>query len=662
MAEIPVVIYDTQGIPVSGSGVGFDDLGISYGDMDSLGVWLAVRKGKDFVVGMRIDHIFENKGLGRDNRYIILIKVPAEKMDAFVEKFPELVQKIISDFEESYNVAYRGKLGEIPFIDPGDAERITRLVKLVPKYDDEILRKHGLSRERLRVRVEGFDYDDPGIGDRAAAIRLMFEVLKRAESSPLTGLMVFSKASSAAYPGIWIEKNAKTPEELIDVLESECGAIKRALEECLEEKERCLRDLERCREEREKYRRESARYKNLYQRERKSKGIAFPIVAGISVVLLLVGLMAGAYLHSSGMLPLFGKPAKIIHPSWANLKNVSYGLSNSSKAVIEGYVGIINRAERENVVDLKRLAQLVVSDSRLHRGYQSNITRLNVQVNELKEEVFNLKEELTTLNSTLVNFEKESKCFSELVGENLTLTKEDLEAIKKDPVSGWEAIMTKYCRLKLNETRKGFLESSLNAQGIVNGSLGTLIKIQNVSNSILKSNVTNGDRDLRAMFENFTKAVAVSLNTTVQINKGIVAYTSELETFNVSSVGSCSEACSVGAKWEDDLVTINSLLSNNLTRLPAVKVMDELRQLYLGNKTVSSLKDVEILNVSSATKGLIGYAVGLPDSIFPVEDFWKEVGKLINDLNGVNNPTDAEKYLEKLLELLKFINRKLEGT
>ncbi|WP_297509116.1 hypothetical protein [Thermococcus sp.] len=672
MGEIPVAIYDTQGILVSGGGVNFEELGISYGDMDSLGVWLALRRGEDFVVGMRIDHLYENRGLGRDNRYLVLIKFPAEKFPSFVERFQDLMKKLIADFEESNNVAYKGEFGEKPYLNPAVAEKIATLVEKLPKYDEETLRKYGLAKDRLRVRVEGLNYDDPSIGDRAAALELIQRILYTAPESPITELLVFSKGSSAKYPGLWMEKDAKPPEEILSALEGEFERLKELYEECDRERLRYQRDLEKCRDDLESSKAEARRYRRLY--ESSSKGIARPIVAGISIILLLAGLFAGAYLHSSGVMPLLPKPAKVIPPADNGYLKANSGLKGEPAKVIGGYIKFIKEAKNGRV-DLAYLSSLVVNDSKLHRECLANqsklkdetkklTARVNTLENELKKAnstILALREEKNKLKSQLDGFSKDTKCFSTLVGPNVTLTEDDLQTLSKEPgIGGWEKVMTGHCRAKLNEMRENLHSESVHFQNVLNDSLNDLRQAQKVSMKILLNPISE---PVKGYMINFTRAINASIEETMLIERITQNHTEKLKSFNVSSVKSCSGACKVMGEWTAEQGRIKRALEKNFTKIPAVVVMEDLQELYNTNKTISDPGKLNTLNVSAYTKGLLGYVLNLPANVaLTPKDFWREVGNLTGDLSGVGKPEDVRLYLERLLKLLEFIDSKVEAS
>jgi len=668
--RIPFALYDTQGVTILKSVdervPGFDDLGIEYGDMDSLGIWLALRRHLSrVVVGMRIDHVFESAGLGRDNRYILLLEVELDELPTFVQKFEDVINRILEELKNTQNAIYKGKTGPTPQIDREVVNRIIELIDEVSKYPEEVLNEFGMSRERLRVRVDGLDYDDPGIGDRKVALQLMASVLESRPMSPLTELIVFSKSSSSKYGGLWIEKNAKTPEELLLVLSNIFTEMSRKLSECVKDRERYRSEAEELRERASEYR------SRLRKLENRPRGISLPIAALAMVALLIAGFFGGAYLHSAGVLPLFGKPAKIVKVSDNTITGLALNAStlqdNSSRSVVLGYISFINESQRTYIVKFNELSTIVGRDIELHRAHLKEINGLKARIKELNEtltegekKIQNLSVQVESLEKERNEFKNESGYFALVCGRsNVTLTPEDFKNLSQKPgIDGWTVVMGRHCKAKLNESKNEIINMA-NAElellggpngtvSILNGTVVTLVAIRD-SKNFSETNI-----DIPRNLTLFIDAINESLATAQTLLDSWRSFMDNVEK-DYQKAETCRDSYEYMKRWNDEFPELEEETLENLSNTQAYQVVEVLYNLSRNNTDYryEDLKSMD--NIPESVLGLVYFV----QNTYHLEDFWRLVRKWITEpspdsLESINRTfEELSKVFEELIEVYR---------
>jgi uncharacterized coiled-coil protein SlyX len=394
------------------------------------------------------------------------------------------------------------------------------------------------------------------------------------------------------------------------------------------------------------------------------------------IALLIGGFIGGAYLQSSGVLPLFGKPVKVTHVKDVELEklllNVSSIPNESSRKVLREYVGFINTSQRTDIVNFPQLADVVRKDIAVHRAYSERVNNLTRTVEsqsrtigELNNITGNLAKELSlvefnlrALNSTIATFGSETHYFVLMCGANVTLTQEDLSALKTKPgIDGWTLVMRRHCLSKLNDTKVAVLNSTAGELNLLAGNGGTLPTLTATRETLLKirnSSITT-DENALGNLSLFIESVDDSIKEAQKVVESWKAF-NKVVIEESSKAGSCEVAYNYETAWKDRLKTLRAQTVANLSN---TSVMADIASLYaLANSgqdyTYEEIKDMN--GVPASVKGLVYYVASTEARTgFTTTDFWRLVRTTITSppdttsLEGINQALDELNQFVSLL-------------
>ena len=405
MVKVDINLYDTEGIPLLREGelIPWSDVGMSYEDIDKLGVWLLMNKQANMIaVAMRLDEMFSG---GRYNRRILTLRIgyeDEEELELVVEKFPEVIERFLRMVEEKGIAVYRGPVkGE---------SKWTYLAEYVPRTA-RILRSF---RKKPRIKLPYLEYSKPSISERGDMFRFFMHLTRSLRVSRFMG--IFSKSGSVMPDAVWICGDGRPLEEL----EAEIEAAR-------------LR----------KKRTKAAPGK-------RGPDIVYSVGAFILGALVVLGLVYAGILGSTP--PKTEGP--IVVPAageeFQSVQKAMKGLPAEERILMEGYLAFANGTDE---VNMSALLNLVREDIRLHREYLTQMSSMNRTLRENEKRISGLEKNLTALQESLNEFGDESRYFALVVGSRgLTLKQEDVKRLKSgEGITAWLGIMRGQCRITAGE-------------------------------------------------------------------------------------------------------------------------------------------------------------------------------------------------------------------
>ena len=408
MVIVDINLYDTDGIPLFREGelIPWSEVGMTYEDIDKLGVWLLMNKrGKTVTLAMRIDRMLSG---GRENRRILVLRIGYEhedELDRVVDRFPDIIERFLKSVEEKGISSYQGPLRTETKWDYL-AKYISRTGKILRAF-----------RGKVRMKLPYLNYSEPSISERGDILKFFLYLSRNLGDSTFLG--IFSKSSSVSPSGVWICGDGKPVEELEAKIEA--ARLKKR------------------------------RTKPAEKAEKNNATIVYSIGAFILGALLVLGLVFAGILGGSAPK---SEGAVIVPAEKGEINSIIKAidkLPGDEGRLMEGYLAFANSTEEVNMTELLKLVQ---KDITLYEDYHRQISLLNRtnenltrQLDKSKKEVNTLNKRLNLLNQSISGFSTESRYFALLFrNKNVTLNPDDLKNLSKKPgIEGWTNIMRGKC-------------------------------------------------------------------------------------------------------------------------------------------------------------------------------------------------------------------------
>lgn len=401
MVKADINLYDTEGIPLLREGelIPWSDVGMSYEDIDKLGVWLLVnRRGNTVTLAMRLDEMFSG---GRYNRRILTLRISYEdedELELVVEKFPEVIARFLRMVEEKGIASYRGPMKT--------ESKWNYLAADVPKTA-RILRSF---RDMPRIKLPYLNYSKPSISERGDMFRFFMHLSRSLGASRFMG--IFSKSGSVSPAAVWICGDGRPLEEL----EAKIEAARLRKKRSKKAPERTGPDI-------------------VY-----SVG-AFILGALIVLGLVYAGILGGTHPKTEGpsIVPAAGM-------EFQNVQKAMKGLPANERSLMEGYLSFANETDE---VNMSALLNLVLEDIRLHREYLTRMASMNRTLKESEKRISEMEKNLTAMQKSLDEFREESRYFALVVGtKGLTLKQGDIKGLNNGGgITAWLGIMRRQCKI-----------------------------------------------------------------------------------------------------------------------------------------------------------------------------------------------------------------------
>ncbi|WP_456396356.1 hypothetical protein [Thermococcus sp.] len=444
MVKADINLYDTEGIPLLREGelIPWSDVGMSYEDIDKLGVWILMNKQANRVtVAMRLDEMFSG---GRYNRRILTLRISYEdenELELVVEKFPEVIGRFLRMVEEKGIASYRGPVKT--------ESKWNYLVTYVPKTA-RILRSF---RDMPRIKLPYLNYSKPSISERADMFRFFMHLSRSLGASRFMG--IFSKSGSVSPAAVWICGDGRP----LDELEAKIEAA-------------------RLRKKRTKP-----------ASERKGPDIVYSVGAFILGALIVLGLVYAGIL--GGTHPKAEGPSVVPAASgeFRNVQKAMKGLPADERILMEGYLSFANETDE---VNMSALLSIVLEDIRLHREYLTRMSSMNRTLRENEKKISGMEKNLTALQKSLNEFREESRYFALVVGsKGLTLKQGDVKRLKSGGgITAWLGIMRGQCKITAGEKAGTYRKELKNLNTTLSNYSSVL---DNIGRSLKEMNATKAD-------------------------------------------------------------------------------------------------------------------------------------------------------------------------
>lgn len=616
MNDVAVTVYTTQGIPIFevGGNVPLDVLGIDYEKIDGLGIWLGLRLGRyseNAFIGMRVDQMFETGG--RENRYIILLKVPKNSLLSGEFSVSDLLLKTINKLKELKGITYAGEIG-------------TSKWEAIKKYAGDLIFVALTGEEKLiEAKIPELNYFEPTLMEREDALKLFLKIHEALPPEKAPELFVFSKSGSSEYTGIWLTEHGKDVGELKREAELYLERLKRDSEELKTVRE----DLKYCQE------RLAEMESRTYYYEEEEGGILsaiksfaiilFAIFIGVGIGFLLIPMFYTPPLAPEGTTIVPAAPSAL-HETLNNIQSLETLDGKNSAEILKLYLSFINESQKTNSANMTELLDAVDKDVKVHRALLEKIKELETTTEGLKSLNLELNKSLSSLNQEISAFSETTEYFSKIAGSNVTLTKENIDILKKRPgIEGWNKAMTSYCKLAAvnrgKEVKDGISILKTETEAVRENVTGVY--------TILDFIYMNNQDDMN--LANATKAFEDLQKSLTAFSDWLDGYAAEVDK-NISKVTTCREAYLLTSGWNVQMLE------------------DEMKTMINGSEAMGYIDRVIEAgiagdpNVDPFVASLFQYA--RTQNALTEEEF---VNAINNTLIGTNDP------IEKISAFLKFL-------
>ncbi|NJE05344.1 hypothetical protein E3E36_04150 [Thermococcus sp. M36] len=535
MSDIVLTVYTTQGIPIFeiGGTVPLDALGISYENIDSLGVWLGVRMDEysdNAVIGLRLDRMFEAGG--RENRYILLIRTSRRLLESGEFRFTEFLSRVLQKVAELKEITYGGSPGASKWEE-------------LKKYAGDLAFILMNSEENaVEVNIPVLDYLDPGLAERGDVLMLFLKLSEALPAGRRPSLYVFSKSGSSEYSGLWITGHGKDVSELREETEERIEQLKRDSKEL----RRIQSELSECRQRLEDI---ESRYEYYVRKEASGRFSSLLKTAGILVLAVVLGIGIGFLLLPMWYTPPFAHPgfqmtsvgAASLNQALGDIEKIDALYGNESSTVLRDYVLFINASQSKKEFNMSRLLQILRRDVEIHRTLLEKLESERKSVSELNSTVRDLRKRLELVNGTASELEMNTMYFVKLSPGNVTLTEEDIRILNENPgVEGWNEVLTAHCRLLVESEAQKNVEYLVALKGNMTQTNEAVAGIITLLNAIYSEAGNMEVQEASNSFEDLER------NLTPLIGS-VEDYISEINA-TVTRIKTCENAYSLIRSWD----------------------------------------------------------------------------------------------------------------
>ncbi|WP_461865901.1 hypothetical protein [Thermococcus sp.] len=415
MVTVDINLYDTEGLSLfkEGEPIPWSEIGMTYENIDKLGVWLLMNKtNRRVTIAMRLRASIRER---ENSRAIMTMRINyahENELDKLVEKFPEIIENFLKKVEGKGIASYKEPIETSPKWDYL-VEYISRTARVLRYF-----------REMPKIKLPHLNYSDPSISERGEMFKFFLHLSRSIGGATFVG--IFSKNCPASRNAVMICGEGRPIEELEAKIEA--ARLK---------KKRKTRTVEKS--------------------EKKGATIVYSVGAFILGALLILGLVYAGILG--------GESAKteksvITPPNEEKLQELQKEINNlqNSKSieVLEDYLRFANN----KTANMNTLLQFIQKDIAIHKEYQTELSKL-IEENKtlakerdkLERELKQERDKLKNLQNSIGEFNTESKYFALVIGKNnITLKPEDIKKLSKgDGIKEWLIIMKGQCKIVANQ-------------------------------------------------------------------------------------------------------------------------------------------------------------------------------------------------------------------